>query len=133
MVKKYLNNLFNEITQISRKLSSGRIKYYGDKEYFANGGEYTVFLKNGKYFSICTGTKFVPKIRKRDILFISKSFTYDLCGNMKDYCGRDFIDSDRGFTRYSKDDRYKNSEYMSSRYKKYKIDYENEINTGCWD
>jgi hypothetical protein len=22
---------------------------------------------------------------------------------------------------------------MSSRYKKYKIDYENEINTGCWD
>ena len=72
MIKKYMNQLYKEFVQIRRKIDGGHMKYFGQKDYL-NAFEYLIILKNGSYFRITLGTRFIPNIKKKDIAFAHQS------------------------------------------------------------
>ena len=129
-----MNQLYNEIIQIKRRLMTGKMKYFGEK-YFGDASCYTVMLKNGSYFHIDLGTDYIPKFSKKDVLFIFKEFSRRSNTDSFKYGWRDFQDSDRGRTRAyinkSSEHTYNNERmYVSSVMKKNNISYNNEIFTG---
>ena len=130
MIKKEFNKLYKEIEQIRRKIDSGKLKYFGEKNYM-NASTYYVFLKNGYWFKIELGTKIIPTFNKNDVVFIQKHILRDSTDTNWKYT-RDYVDSDRGFVRYSgciKD----NIDYFLDRANKYKINLVDEIETYYWD
>ena len=134
MVKKYMNQLYKEVEQIRRKLISGKMKYFGNKtKEFANAFRYTIFLKDGSYFYIDLGTNNIPKIRKKSVAYILKQISY--CSLDKEYYlgYEDYIDTDNGFIRFTKDMKCCGYDYELDKFKKYKCDYNKNIYTGEWD
>ena len=127
MIKKYMNQLYNEVEQIRRKLVSGKMRYFGDKD-FGDANNYTVFLKNGCYFHINMGTNDIPKLRKKDIAYIVK-----LCNFTDSNKCLYYIDTDCGRYKYTKEQRYASCNYLTNRKEKYNIDWMNLIDTGDWD
>lgn len=130
MVKKYMNQLYNEVEQIRRKIDSGKLKYFGEKEYM-DASTYYVFLKNGCWFKITLGTMSIPAFKKKDVVFIQKH----ICRNSTDTnwkYSHDYVDSDRGFVRYNGNGIH-NVDYIMNRMEKYKINLLNEIDTGEWN
>lgn len=129
MIKRELNELYKELISIQRKLDGGHMKYYGDKP-FGNGMSYHVYLKDGRYFTIFLGSKFVPRFKKRDVLYIVKAFsTYreDEC-NYRTY---------RTLVQDTEAGRHHGSvvDAINKAVKRYNIDTSlcNEINTEYWD
>lgn len=133
MINKYMKQLYKEVEQIRRKLISGKMKYFGKKDDFAKAFRYTVLLKDGSYFYIDLGTNNIPKIKKKSVAYIIKQISY--CSLDKEYnLGyEDFIDTDSGFVRFTKDTKEKSSDYKLTKFKKYKCDYNKNIYTGEWD
>lgn len=130
MIKKEFNKLYKEIEQIRRKIDSGKLKYFGEKNYM-NASPYYVFLRNGKWFKIELGTKIIPTFNKNDVVFIQKHILRDSTDTNWKYT-HDYVDSDRGFVRYSgciTD----NIDYFLDRANKYKINLVDEIETYYWD
>ena len=130
MIKKEFNKLYKEIEQIRRKIDSGKLNYFGAKDYM-DASTYYVFLKNGKFFRITLGTRIIPACKKKDIVFIQKH----ICRNSTDTnwkYNRDYVDSDRGFVRYS-GKLTENSDYILERSVRYGINLADEIETGYWD
>jgi hypothetical protein len=127
-----MNQLYKEIEQIRRKLVSNKWKYFGDKE-FGNADNYTIILKNGNYYTIGLGTNNIPKVKKKDILYIRKKIMYNSNDKNFRYGVHDFIDTNIGFIRYSETDIYKPYNYLSYVFEKYHIDYDNCIDTGTWN
>ena len=132
MIKKYMNQLYKEVEQLRRKLISGKMKYFAHKKEFANANNYVVLLKNGSYFYINIGTNNIPKLHKKDIAYIYKEFNIDF--NSGRIHIRECLDSDSGRIVFDSNiDRYARPNYVSSKYKKYNIDLNSEIDTGCFD
>lgn len=132
MIKKYMNQLYKEIEQIRRKIDSGHLRYFGYRE-FLNANNYTVILKDGSYFYINIGTKYVPKLRKKDIAFISKQCSVS---SLDTNWGKwvEYIDSDRGRTRYNWGTGYYEYDgFEKTMFEKYKVDLYREVDTGAWD
>lgn len=130
MIKKYMNQLYNEVEQIRRKIDSGKLKYFGSKDYM-DASTYYVFLKNGCWFKIELGTMFIPTFKKKDVVFIQKH----ICRNSTDTnwkYDRDYVDSDRGFVRYNGNG-IDNVDYIMNMMEKYKINLVNELDTGEWN
>lgn len=130
MIKKYMNQLYTEIEQIRRKIDSGKLKYFGAKDYM-DASTYYVFLKNGCWFKITLGTMSIPNFKKKDVVFIQKH----ICRNSTDTnwkYSHDYVDSDRGFVRYDVNG-IDNVDYIMNRMEKYKINLLNEIDTGEWN
>lgn len=130
MVKKYMNQLYKEIMWYKKKIDHGNLKYFAQKD-IGDANCFIVILKDGSYFYINIGANNIPKINKRDIAFIHKTLNrYDRKMH-RQY--QDSFDSDNGYRCYDDSDRYGMSRYLSEKYKKYNIDYDKEIDTGCWD
>ena len=132
MIKKYMKELYKEVEQIRRKLNGGHMKYFGCKD-FGKALCYTVILKNGSYFYITLGTKYIPNIKKKDMVFIGVQICSD---SLSQSCEKwiDYVDSDRGRTRYKWFNCYEAiTEFERSVFKKYNVDHNNEIDTGAWD
>lgn len=132
MIKKYMKELYEEVEQIRRKLDGGHMKYFGCKD-FGNASCYTVILKNGTYFAIALGTKFVPPFKKSDVIFISKQVSSN---SLSENWGKwvEYVDTERGRTRYDWSTAYSCvDKYETSIFNKYKIDFDNELDTGWWD
>lgn len=130
MLKKYMNQLYNEVMWYKKKIDSGKLKYFGKKN-IGDANCFTVLLKDGSYFYVNIGTTNIPDVKKRDIAYIFKELhRYD--GKIHKWY-MDSVDSDRGYYCYSEENRYGQSNYEQEKIKKYKIDYNCEINTGCWD
>ena len=132
MIKKYMNQLYKEFVQIRRKIDGGHMKYFGQKDYL-NAFEYLIILKNGSYFRITLGTRFIPNIKKKDIAFIGKQMLCtSISKNWNNYI--EYFDSDRGRTRY---EWYKHNQNISkfeyATGNKYRIDIHSELDTGAWD
>ena len=130
MIKKYMNQLYKEIEQIRRKIDGGKFRYFGQKDYM-DASAYYVFLRNGKWFKIELGTTIIPKTKKKDVVFIQKHICRDSNDKNWKYT-RDFVDSDRGFVRYS-GKIIENAGYFLDRANKYKINLADEIETCYWD
>ena len=131
MIKKYMTQLYKEIMWYKKLLETEKLKYYGDRITPGNATNYTVLLKDGSYFYINIGTNRIPDIKKKDIAFIHKhiwdtSFEYAWQFHYT-------LDSDRGYYRYPKEDRYGESDYIICKEKKYKTDNYKNIDTGEWD
>lgn len=125
-----MNRLYTEIEQIRRKIDSGKLKYFGEKDYM-DASTYYVFLKNGCWFKITLGTMSIPNFKKKDVVFIQKH----ICRNSTDTNWKysyDYVDSDRGFVRYNENGIH-NVDYIMNRMEKYKINLLNEIDTGEWN
>ena len=134
MINKYMKQLYKEVEQIRRKLISGKMKYFGkNKKDFANAFRYVVLLKDGSYFYIDLGTKNIPKIKKKSVAYISKQISY--CSLDREYVlgYKDFIDTDNGFVRFTKEMEHNGSDYETEKFKQYKCDYNKNIYTGEWD
>ena len=117
MIKKNMNILYNEVESIRRKLVRS-LKYFGHNNYRYDVCQYSVFLKNGKYFTVALGTKNIPKVRKKDIAYILKT---SVTG---------YFDSDRGSFKFSE----MTPEYNFNKFVKYDIDINRGmIDTGEWD
>lgn len=132
MIKKYMNQLYNEIEQIRRRLISGKMRYFGDRD-FGNASKYTVYLKDGSFFVINIGAYNIPKLRKKDIAFINKLINYDSNDTNWKYNCRDCVNSDVGFIRYDDNAPINNCRYEVEKAEKYKIDFDKEIDVGSWD
>lgn len=130
MIKKYMNQLYKEIEQIRRKIDGGKFRYFGQKDYM-DASNYYVFLRNGKWFKIELGTTIIPKTKKKDVVFIQKHICRDSNDKNWKYT-RDYVDSDRGFVRYS-GGVTENTDYFLDRANKYKINLVDEIETCYWD
>ena len=130
MIKKYMNQLYKEIEQIRRKIDGGKFRYFGQKDYM-DASTYHVFLRDGKWFKIGLGTTIIPRCKKKDIVFIEKHICRDSNDTNWKYT-RDYVDSDRGFVRYS-GDVTENMYYFLDRLDKYKINLTDEIETCYWD
>lgn len=132
MIKKYMNQLYKEIEQIRRKIDGGHLKYFGHRE-FLNANSYVVILKNGSYFYINIGTKYIPKLKKKDIAFISKQYSVS---SIDPNWGRwmEYTDSNRGCTRYDwTTGHHEYDRFEHDMFEKYKVDLYKEIDTGAWD
>ena len=130
MIKKYMNQLYKELMWYKKKIDTGKLTYFGKKN-IGEANSFTVFLKDGPYFYVNIGTKYIPNVKKKDITFIFKELhRYDnkLCKWYKDS-----VDSDRGYYCYDKEDRYGQSDYETEKMEKYKTDYNKLIDTGDWD
>ena len=130
MIKKYMNQLYTEIEQIRRKIDSGKLKYFGAKDYM-DASTYYVFLKNGYWFKIELGTMSIPTFKKKDVVFIQKHLWRDSTDTNWNY-SNDYMDSDRGFVRYYCNG-ISNTVYMMNMMEKYKINLMKEIDTGYWN
>jgi hypothetical protein len=130
MIKKYMNQLYKEIEQIRRKIDSGKLRYFGDKDY-GNAMKYAVLMKDSSYFYVCFGTRKIPKVNKRDIVFIEKMIDYRLSGSNIEQSNCEYLDSDRGFYRYNDYRDYKN--YLYDKMIKYRVDFDKEIFTDYFD
>ena len=132
MIKKHMKELYKEIEQIRRKLDGGHMKYFGCRD-FGNALCYTVVLKNGSYFYITLGTKYIPNIKKKDIAFIGKQTCADsLSQSWEKWI--DYFDSNRGRTRYDWFNCYEPiNKFETSVFKQYNVNHNNEIDTGAWD
>lgn len=130
MIKKYMNQLYKEIEQIRKKIDSGKLKYFCQKNY-TDGDKYTVFLKDRSYFIIDLGTNHIPKLKKKDIAYIQKKIKRNFSGNGSEFYDRDFIDSDIGFFRVN--DWKEIYDIADTKRIKYHIDVNNQIDTGEWD
>ena len=130
MIKKYMNQLYKEIEQIRRKIDGGKFRYFGQKDYM-DASTYYVFLRNGQWFKIELGTTIIPKTKKKDVVFIQKHICRDSNDKNWKYT-RDYVDSDRGFVRYS-GAVTENIDYFLDRANKYKINLVDEIETCYWD
>ena len=132
MIKKYMNQLYKEVIQIQRKIDGGHLVCFGHHK-FGDAQDYYVILKDGSYFYINIGSKYIPKIRKKDVAFIGKQIT---CDSLDERWGKyvDYVDSDRGRTRYAWLESVRGiSSYKETVHKKYNEDPFKEIDTGYWD
>lgn len=132
MIKKYMKTLYKEVIQIKRKIDGGHLPYFGCRDYLS-AFDYFVILKNGSYFWITLGTKYIPKFKKKDVAFIGKMTS---CTSLSENWNKwiDYIDSDRGRTRYAWDNHFQViSEFETNTGIKYKIDVLSELDTGAWD
>lgn len=130
MIKKYKDQLYNELMWYKKKIESSKLKYFGKKD-IGDANCFTVILKDGSYFYVNIGTNYIPDIKKKDIAFIFKELhRFD---NKLRVWYLDSVDSDRGYYCYAKNDRYGQSNYELNKMKQYKTDIDKEINTGCWD
>ena len=77
------------------------------------------------------GTTIIPRTKKKDVVFIQKHICRDSKDTNWKYT-RDFVDSDRGFVRYS-GKIIENASYFLDRANKYKINLADEIETYYWD
>ncbi len=125
-----MNQLYTEIEQIRRKIDSGKLKYFGAKEYM-DASTYYVFLKNGCWFKIELGTMSIPSFKKKDVVFIQKHICRSSTDTNWKY-SHDYVDSDRGLVRYDRNGIH-NADYILNRMEKYKINLLNEIDTGEWN
>lgn len=130
MIKKYMNQLYKEIEQIRRKIDSGKLKYFCQKDY-TDGDKYTIFLRDGSYFNIDLGSNNIPKLRKRDIVYIQKKIRRKFSGKEREFCERDYFDSDTGFFRIG--DTLEIYDITNEKRTRYNIDYSKQIDTGEWD
>lgn len=132
MIKKYMNQLYKEIEQIRRKIDGGHLKYFGCKD-FGNALCYTVVLKNGSYFYITLGTKYIPNIKKKDIAFILKEQEVNsLMPNWGKWF--DSVDTDRGRTRHKwSNGNTELQDFEKLMFKKYRVNVYKEVDTGSWD
>lgn len=129
MIKKYMNQLYKELMWYKKKIDTGKLTYFGKKN-IGDANCFTVILKDGSYFYVNIGTKYIPDVKKKDISFIFKELhRYD---NRLRVWYMDSVDSDRGYYCYSTEDKYVQSNYESNKMKQYEA-FEQEIDTGYWD
>ena len=132
MIKRYMNELYKEIIRVKRKIDGGHLQYFGHRD-FGNAMEYYVVLKDGSYFFISIGSKYIPNIRKKDIAFIGKQVD---CNSLDERWGKwvDYVDSDRGRVRYVWNTAIRDlGIYQTNVAIKYKQNPYKEIETGYWD
>lgn len=132
MIKKYMNQLYDEVVRVKRKIDGGKLSYFGDRD-FGDAHRYTVVLKDGSYFYITLGTRYIPNIKKKDIAFILKE--QEVTSLMPNW-GKwfDSVDTDRGRTRYEwSTGGTKLQEFEDLKFKKYHVDVYKEFDTGAWD
>lgn len=130
MIKKYMNQLYKEIMWYKKKIDNGKLRYFGKKN-IGDANWFTVILKDGSYFNINIGTNIIPDISKKDIVYIFKALHRR--NNHLNKWYKDSFDSDRGYYCYKEEDRYGQSNYILKKYEQYKLDYNKEFDTGCWD
>lgn len=129
MIKKYMNQLYKELMWYKKKIDTGKLTYFGKKN-IGDANCFTVILKDGSYFYVTIGTKYIPNVKKKDISFIFKELhRYD---NRLRVWYMDSMDSDRGYYCFSGEDRYAQSKYESDKMNQYKACGQ-EIDTGYWD
>lgn len=129
MIKKYMNQLYKELMWYKKKIDTGKLTYFGKKN-IGDANCFTVILKDGSYFYVTIGTKYIPNVKKNDISFIFKELhRYD---NRLRVWYMDSVDSDRGYYCYIGEDKYAQSNYESNKMKQYKA-FGQEIDTGYWD
>ena len=121
MIKKYMNQLYKELIWYKKKIDSGKLQYFGKRD-IGNANCFEVLLKDGSYLYINIGTNNIPNIRKKDIAYINKRIDIHY-----------FCDSDNGFTRFTDTDRYCYCREIERARRRYKTDWEKEIDTGSWD
>ena len=132
MIRKYMNELHKEVVQIKRKIDGGHLSYFGHRDYL-NAFKYLVILKNGSYFWITLGTKYIPNIKKKDVAFIGKQIS---CTSLDDSWNKwiDYVDSDNGRTRYEWCDHWQLlANFEECALLKYKVSRFSELDTGAWD
>lgn len=129
MIKKYMNKLYKELMWYKKKIDTGKLTYFGKKN-IGDANCFTVILKDGSYFYVTIGTKYIPNVKKNDISFIFKELhRYD---NRLRVWYMDSVDSDRGYYCYRGEDKYAQSNYESNKMKQYKA-FGQEIDTSYWD
>lgn len=129
MIKKYMTQLYKEIMWYKKKIDTGKIRYFCDKNE-GNADEYIVYLKDGSYFYIAIGSKYIPNIPKKKIAYIYKRICrqFEKGSEHISY----FVDSDKGFFSY-KGTIWCDTDYIVTKEEKYRIDHTKEIDTGYWD
>jgi hypothetical protein len=125
-----MNQLYKEIMWYKKKIDNGKLQYFGKKD-IGDTNCFTVILKDGSYFYINIGTDKIPYVQKRQVAYIFKELHRRDDRLNKWYL--DSIDSDRGYYCYKKEDIYGQSNYVTEKMKYYKVDYNKEYDTGCWD
>ena len=124
-----MNKLYKELMWYKKKIDTGKLTYFGKKN-IGDANCFTVILKDGSYFYVTIGTKYIPNVKKNDISFIFKELhRYD---NRLRVWYMDSVDSDRGYYCYRGEDKYAQSNYESNKMKQYKA-FGQEIDTSYWD
>ena len=124
MIKKYMEELKNELLNVKALIEKYGIYDFGNEE-FVDAFTYFVILKNGTLFYINMGSTVFPNIDLNDIIYIRKHIALDSSdiGKKFEYC-----DTDNGFFNCNSDIKYDNDIV-----KKYNVSFDNEIITGNYD
>ena len=71
MIKKYMNQLYNEVMWYKKKIDSGKLKYFGKRD-IGDDNCFIVILKDGSYFYVTIGTNNIKYTVK-----CQDAFSYD--------------------------------------------------------